>query len=275
MIVDIANNLLPLIPILKRARGYRLYDLAGKRYLDLYQNGGRALLGHRPQGLTAVVKEVVSKGVLTDLPSVYGERLEKALKRLFPGYAAVRFFSSRERALELASLHLGGKLEEEEIHDPVLPGGAKKEAAYWRPLLSDSPEEPEAEVLFPILPFSMGGVPEAVCFKHNPARGLPESDIISPVILAGVLRSLACLNKYHFPPWFRQDLLKSSDGWIQRGIYLRPNFSAGLYKICFFNFLKEGFLLSPGYPGPSILPAEASPGEIKKMIKLFKQNPGK
>jgi len=33
-------------------------------------------------------------------------------------------------------------------------------------------------------------------------------------------------------------------------------------------------LLNPGYPGPSILPAEASPGELKRMVDLFSKYPG-
>ena len=45
------------IPRIRRARGYRLYDHHGRRYLDLWQNGGRSLLGHRPARQTTLLKD--------------------------------------------------------------------------------------------------------------------------------------------------------------------------------------------------------------------------
>jgi len=58
-----------LLPVIRRARGYRLYGQDGRRYLDLWQGGGRALLGHRPARVTTVLKNVISTGLVTDLPS--------------------------------------------------------------------------------------------------------------------------------------------------------------------------------------------------------------
>ena len=43
------------VPIIRRAREYHLYSVTGKRYLDLWQNGGQALLGHRPGRLTTTL----------------------------------------------------------------------------------------------------------------------------------------------------------------------------------------------------------------------------
>ena len=37
----------PRVPVIRRARGYRLYGFDGRRCLDLFQDGGRAVLGHR------------------------------------------------------------------------------------------------------------------------------------------------------------------------------------------------------------------------------------
>ena len=45
--VRMQEDLAFTIPPIRRARGYRLYDHRGRRYLDLWQNGGHSLLGHR------------------------------------------------------------------------------------------------------------------------------------------------------------------------------------------------------------------------------------
>ncbi len=52
------------IPPIRRARGYRLYDHRGRRYLDLWQNGGHSLLGHRGLHLLSLLKNLMSRGLL-------------------------------------------------------------------------------------------------------------------------------------------------------------------------------------------------------------------
>ncbi len=66
------------LPLFRRARGYRLYDHSGQRYLDLYQGNGSGLLGHRAFRITTELKDVISRGLISDLPSVYLRRMEKA-----------------------------------------------------------------------------------------------------------------------------------------------------------------------------------------------------
>jgi len=82
------------MPLIRRARGYRLYDHRGRRYLDLWQNGGRSLLGHRPAGQTTLLKNLLSKGLAADLPSPYTGRLERALAALLPTHGQARVVAS-------------------------------------------------------------------------------------------------------------------------------------------------------------------------------------
>jgi hypothetical protein len=260
------------MPVIRRARGYRLYDFRGNRYLDLYQQGGGSLLGHRVSRQNNLLKDVISRGLAGDLPSVYQRRLEKALLARFPGYGGVRIAASFEAALELASRYLGRRLAAGEIRDPLIaPGG---EAAFWRPLLPDPDDSAEAEVLFPLLPFSMAGAPACVCFKRPLPADFPVPPPLSPLILAGALRALYDLAGYDPAPWFRPDLLASCPGWTQTGIYLLCRRPQAEYEQIFREFLNAGLLLSPRYPGPSILPAEASPGEVKKMLACFHAKEG-
>jgi glutamate-1-semialdehyde aminotransferase len=92
------------VPRIRRARGYRLYDVQGKRYLDLFREG--ALLGHRGEAALTAMKSALSQGLATSLPSAWEGRLVAALAQMFPAYRSVRLYSSRERALEAVSLYL-------------------------------------------------------------------------------------------------------------------------------------------------------------------------
>jgi glutamate-1-semialdehyde aminotransferase len=55
--------LLDEIPPIRRARGFRLYDGAGRRYLDLWQADGNAILGHRGAGMVTAVKAALDRGL--------------------------------------------------------------------------------------------------------------------------------------------------------------------------------------------------------------------
>ncbi len=90
------------LPEVNRARDCRLYDRKGNRYLDLWRNGGRALLGHRPDRVYKELKNVLQKGIVAEYPSVYTSRLKKALRALIPGSWEIRIFASRDRALSVA-----------------------------------------------------------------------------------------------------------------------------------------------------------------------------
>ena len=69
------------LPPIRRARGYHLYDEAGKRYLDLSLAGGRALLGHRPERALLELKNLLSRGLAADL-NVSKPAITRALDRL-------------------------------------------------------------------------------------------------------------------------------------------------------------------------------------------------
>ncbi len=272
MLEDLAST----IPPLRRARGYRLYDHRGRRYLDLWQNGGNSLLGHRGLHLMSLLKNLMSRGLLSDLPALQGLYLEKALAARLSGYPWVRLASTAGEALALASRFLGREVSPAQVFDPALdalPGSAP--VARWRPLLDyPLPGAGRPRVLLPVLPFAAAGAPAAACFDAEPPGDFPASEPLSPVLLAGAARSLYDLARYRLPDWHRPDLLGSACGWTQRGIYLRADCGPERYPGVFRAFLEGGVLLNPRYPGPSILPAEASPGELAKMIQLFRENPG-
>ena len=133
------------LPRINRARGGRLYTAEGVRWIDCWADGGRALLGHRPRGVSLRLKSAVEKGIFAPYPSVWGPRLEKALLRLFPGCRGVGLFENLECAMAACGI-------EALPRDPLdmEPSVKRSAGALWgRPLL---PNHPQADFLLPILP---------------------------------------------------------------------------------------------------------------------------
>ena len=272
-----------LVPPIKRARGYRLYDYRGKRYLDLWQNGGLAILGHRFESLTRELKSVLSRGLIFDLPSIYGQRLIQELQKRYSGFNAIHICSTFEQALRILSRALGQNITETDICDPAK--GESGPVAYDRPFLGSKTvglkpldsdvgktEGSSIKALLPLVPFRIGASPVILCLRGG-VRGKEEVRVISPLLLAGLLRSIHSLMRFIPPPWFVEPLFGDHAEWIQRGPYVIPRFEFKLYDEVFRSFLSEGILLSPRYEEPSILPGEASEGELKKMVRLFSEIP--
>lgn len=258
---------MPPIPPVRRARGFRLYGAGGERLLDLCQDGGRAILGRRPEGVSLEIKSLASRGLSGDLPSVYGGRLTAALRRLLPGMKEFRLAPSLTRALWFASLYLGRRVGEEDLSDPALaPAGSAARVSLWRPFLPPE-HEPAADVLIPVLPFGAAGAPAAVGFRGGLPEGFPPSDTVSPLLLAACARALYNLPGRPIPSWTAE----TADPrlWDRRGPYLAARCGGEEYGERFLTGLAHGILLAPQWPGPSILPAEASDGERASMRRVL------
>jgi hypothetical protein len=275
------RTVVPGLPSIRRARGYRLYDRAGRRYLDLFQDGGGAILGHRGASVLTGMKNALAQGLAAGLPSVWESRLESAINRMFPAYRSVRLYSSRKRAIEAASRFLGRRLDPTDVADPALdpPADPSAGAAVWRPFLPKAPETegsagPRAAVLLPVLPFSISGSPAPACFLEAAPEGVPDSDLIPGFILAGAVRALAALDRQKDRDAFASIGIDGTRGWKRAGPYVRPTFDEAEYPRVFAEYLRAGVLLSPEYPGPSVLPGECSPGEKKLLARLFASIPG-
>ena len=265
----------PIVPRIRRARGFRLYDEAGKRYVDLYQAGGSAVLGHRGPGAVREAKDALSRGLGSAFPSVYETRMKKLLRRLFPSYGIVELYSCLHRGLDAASVFLGSRIEEADIADPALSADAAKNAvvSYWRPFLPDDACG-NPEVLIPILP--SGGIQgfTAVCYKTREGERVSVGDTVSACLLAGALRAVPNLKAAVRLENAVTSAVDGSKNWRRRGPYISAMIDSRRYAAVFRVFLDAGYLLSPHYPGPSIVPGELSPGEAAGLCRLFKDAEG-
>jgi hypothetical protein len=260
------------IPRIRRARGFRLYDLEGRRCLDLYRDG--ALLGHRAASVVTVMKSILSQGLSTALPTVWESRLVSAIGRMFPSRGAVRLYASPEHALDAVAHALGAPLAWEDVYDPAmaeLPATPSR-VAFWRPLL---PAPPATGALLLQLPFTVCAAPAPVCCTAD----APPSDPLPGFILAAAARGLAALTRATATPALSgnpvlERAIDRAPGWNRRGPYVHAVFPEAEYPRVHAVFLRAGVLLFPGYHGPSVLPGECSPGETRLLADLFARIPG-
>lgn len=282
--------LLRLAPEVLRARDFRLYTRGGRRLVDLWLNGGAALLGHTPHLLLRELKNTASRGLFAPFPHFLEGRFIRALSRLFPG-RTFRFYASSPAVVE-ALLKKG----EAGLWRPFLDPGAPLAAA------ADAPP-----VLIPVLPGIQGwrgGLPQGLCVlamdstdstrkNANPenavvpgAASLPSGDFLPPVLLAvavrGIYDLIAAAPERGSPVWPRiTRALNNNSPWQRRGIYLSLKADYGLraeeglevWAVLFRRFLDAGFLLPPIPDHPLIIPGVLSPGEEEKLAEVLQFRP--
>ena len=117
------RELLRLLPRVLRARDFHLYLEGGRRLLDLWLQGGRAILGHKPPNVVKELKNAAERGLFTPLPHPLEKRFLKALGEFFPD-KTFRLY------MDEASLHHA-------LNDAGFGGGEKKipPCKSWNPLL--------------------------------------------------------------------------------------------------------------------------------------------
>ncbi|MHC1693127.1 MAG: glutamate-1-semialdehyde aminotransferase [Sphaerochaetaceae bacterium] len=257
------------MPTVVRAREYHLYDPAGRRYVDFFQNHGRAILGHRPDGVLRALKATASRGLIAEYPSIYQGRLEKLLKQLIPGFITVRFYNGREKAVEMLRQALGSDIPLV-IADPALADSPQADAvSFWRPFLPDM--EVLSDILLPILPFPGNFVPEVVCARNSDLIGkLPPSDPVSPLLLDLLVKSTAPLLGKAEEDRARLSRRNPLDGIFPhvRGPYC----ITGLSTQCYRDFHRAAFeaqvVLPPGPEIPIISPFWYSDGEVAAFLEV-------
>ena len=234
------------IPVFRRARDYHLYDDRGNRYLDLYQNDGRALMGHRPGHFSQYMKNSISRGLWADYPPQHQRRLFTLIKKLFPPYAEAVLFRNRERAL--------AALDIKELSDPLKERGS---SYLWRPEL---PDHPEGDHLFLRLPVA-GLVETQIVLSRLP---LPEGDEVSPILVDALVRL------FHDYRIWRTETLPPKDfsaypSFSQRGPYLAWNREPENYQKIFREALEKGLLIPPQEKYPLVIPRELSDYEERTL----------
>lgn len=290
---------------IRRARGYRLYDSGGRRYLDMYQDQGTAILGHRPEGMQRVFKSASAKGLWASLPSNHGKALEKAagqlllddLPELGESSMAVRLFPSLEWLKEAFGIR--------EVADPLFmsppsltvllkEGGA---ALLWRPFIRELWPDlcaflgTEGVFSFPVLislPVPGGFIPRViVMIDLSPEQvrlsSVPEGKPVSPAMAAIAAHAALELKRLmkavalcesgptETVESVRAWSLFDRKPWRRVGPYLIWEEDPMEYDHFRKKSLEKGIVL-PADPGiPAIIPFEYTDGEIKPFLLLMEE----
>lgn len=256
------------MPIVVRARSFYLYDRYGVRYIDFFQNHGRAILGHRPELMQKAIKSTVSRGLVSEYPSVYEGRLEKLLAKLFPDYAGFRMYCNPAMVEKVAMM-----VSTDVIYDPAYsPSEANCAVSYWRPYLEVGGAD--SVLLFPILPFPGSFIPQVVCIKDQAlADELPPSDCVSPLLLDLLIKATASMiQSLNSDEMVAKRMNNPLSGLFKtRGPYGMTNLSESRYREFAQEALRLKVVLPPSPDVPFIVPGDYSKGDVEMFLKLAEQ----
>lgn len=298
--IDLKGEILKRYGTVRRAYDYHLYTAKGVRLLDLYQEGGQAILGWRSGRSKLAFKNILDRGMTGTFPTEIEDELVRAVQEVLPHYGVVRWYATVDRARLACAAYLGLWSDIPLIESPLLhpeasvdigpPGDSPLSSAkqlygipIWRPWLDEAfysmsdrvdsaflqtaNDTLETMVLASPLPFA-GGCTLAV-FTGGPESPVPQaSDSIAPALLGALSRAYADLSAALFEhteaEWARFDRYVSPY-WDRRGPYLVPKMRKSRYTDFFNSCLDKGILISPDYDTPSIIPCTADPGEFKNL----------
>jgi hypothetical protein len=266
---DNKYSLLKQAPMVLRARGYRLYTQSGKRLIDLWLNGGAAVLGHTPANMLRELKNTASRGLYAPFPHFMENRFLKALSKLLPG-RYFRFYAAPP--LELSAASLWRPFENKKMLDTVS--------------IPDTLVPSTSVLVLPgIQGWNTDGLPLGLCVvsakSESELTHLPPGDILSPILLAVATRGVHDLiaatqqvaaTQRAEPQLLRTfKVLQTQTKWQRQGIYLylKEEHEPDEYAALFHRFLDAGFLLPPVSFHPLILPGELSDGEDAKLAAVL------
>ncbi len=265
------QDLLRLLPAIRRARLWRLYAEDGRRFLDLWMDGGRAILGSKGSGIGTVVKAAVDVGLSKPMPSVRERRLEKELLARYPLFSAARFYRDDGRARAALERAFG----DDAIYDPARRGeaGPSARAIVLRPF-AEALSEPGSKAggdfpaAFPLIPCPAPFAPAVLLFRDNSSAELAGGDLVAPLYLAAASRALAEFatfsEAYNEEHWRRTDR-RLSGHFERRGPWLYALPGTAGHAAFFRAALASGVLVSPDPELPCLVPGDFDDGELARL----------
>lgn len=273
----------------RRARNFYLYTERKVRLLDMYLNGGRAILGHKPYDVMTKYKRELDHGIYGDLPTKSDGELRRALKTLFPDYEAGLYVTA-ETALKVASRLISDNVpcskelyEKKEQHKIGTPESIYFNYVYvpvYRPFLSE-------DLGYAFLFFPYPSISTAILLKKKDNRGYPEYEepilpaekvAISAFIyeliakqkrdregaLEHSMKSKKTLKLERHAKKEKEALwIALSKFFIVEGCYLYFIKNCGMpYNVFFMKALEHHILLSPWEDVPSIFPTLQHYGQL-------------
>lgn len=252
----IAREIAARYGFVKRARGCFLYTRSGARLVDLWQEGGRAILGWGGGKPFTALKNALDRGVTGSFPTAFSRRLESAASALLAQKRKVFAFASRQAAIA-AALRLSS--------DGV---------SFWRPWGAEGVDWSAVDCAIITPPLAWASPLYVLAVRPEAAEGAEgvESDIIPAPLAAAAARAMSDLAaeipRRGEKDWFSHDKILSKY-WTRRGPYLCPKVSKERYADFVRHCLDCAVVASPDYDAPSIVP----PGIDKGVFTKLKNSP--
>lgn len=268
------DELLRLLPPIRRTRGNRLYAADGRRFLDLWMDGGRGIMGEAERPARGYAANAVDKGLVHPYPGLYDARFAKALLRAWPRFGAVRLFANEAGALASARRMLGdaSALPVDPAGRAMLPAerAAPGRAAFMlaRPFVPAEAYEACALAMVR-LPLAAALSPAALMAADEAAFGSEAGDLVPGMRCYAATRAMDSLARapergYGEPHWRLFD--KRMAGYFERrGPYLLARCDEGTYRRFFEAALDGGALVAPRWDEPAAVPADFDDGELKRL----------
>ncbi|MBQ9495620.1 MAG: hypothetical protein IJR50_08290 [Treponema sp.] len=238
----------------QRARGYFLYTRKGVRLTDMYQEGGRAILGWRGTSFT-VFKNAMSRGITGSFDTDYTPRIAKAACALLKDVRTVFICESHSAALSLALTF------------------SKERTSFWKAWSNINWHAADCVVIAPPFPWASSvhlvAVKSEVHETFLAAGFTPPNNVrLAAPLAAGIARSLydmiAIIPKRTEKDWFLYDTVLAKY-WTRTGPYLYPKVAESVYADFLRHCLDCALVISPDYNVPSIVPFGVDKGVFTKL----------
>ena len=259
---------------IKRARKCFLYTAKGVRLTDMYQEGGRAILGWGGSVFT-VLKNVLERGItgnyFTDFSSPCGRegtQLDRAVSALFGDERVAFTFSDKQAALEIG---LYFSIESTSAWKPW--NGANVDPRTIDCIVFEPPL-PWADSIYVLavkkdvikfLALDEDGLKAQVQKFVTRFKDYPGETFLSAPISAAVTRSIydlvKALQEREEKYWFIYDQIITKY-WERKGPYLFPKVPESDYSAFVLHCLDCHLVISPRYNQPSIVPFGADKGNF-------------
>lgn len=267
-----------------RARGCFLYTRKGVRLTDLYQEGGRAILGWGGSPFT-VFKNVLNRGIVGSFNTDYSTRVSKAVQDLLGMSCAVFVFTEKTAAIRTALAFSKDGTQFWKPWRDASASGCGAASGHISPSENISASAGGATcertsgcvIIEPPLPWTAQIFILAISqeiYEAHLASGysVPDSTRIPAPLSAAVARAIydmiAEIPRRTEKNWFIYDKIITKY-WKRNGPYLFPKIPAENYNDFICHCLDCGIVISPDYNTPSIVPFGADLGVFGKL----KNNP--
>ena len=301
--IDIVTEIRKRYGNVRRARGYYLYTEKNIRLLDLWLDGGKAILGRRTGQAHLMCKQFLDRGLTGIIPTKADAQLARALQTVFPDYPVIRWYYSEEKAKQIARSVYG---EYSSSAHRLDDGAIAASVPVWRPFLGIDTgvdiagktgsfgtaaeiETVPLALITPVYPMPCGIIAAAACFETV----LPPSDALFPPLVYSLARGFFDLKrkeqeedarKNDANPSVRKGLKQQRAAlrrraaveelipalWTQKSCYLFPHIPRTEYAAVFTQALDAHVLISPDYDQPSVLPSCGSYSELAGFLKSYR-----